>query len=205
MHGHGDLLLDGTLARRFGARAGPDWSDLGGDHRRFAPPVFRHAWRCAKVRPPELDDLELTVETTDARFRILAASIAILTVAGLLVLLLGPGREAREDLATVEDEITLQRQLTEELLDVMTDQLAVTEQTRQLMADSNAHIQQQVELTERLLALTEQLVAADTDDLLREALEVAREILQVARETRDEVRELNQSFPSQPGQTAPLD
>jgi hypothetical protein len=45
----------------------------------------------------------------------------------------------------------------------------------------------------------------DVQRLLREALEVAREILAVAQETRDEVRELNGSFPSEPGQTLPLE
>jgi hypothetical protein len=145
------------------------------------------------------------LDITDTRFRVVALGIAVVLIGGLLVLLLGPGRGAREDLAEVEDEITRQRELTEELLDVMTDQLAVTEQTRQIMAESQDFITRQVELTERLVVLTEDLVAADTDDLLREALEVARQILAVAQETRDEVRELNESFPSEPGQTLPLE
>jgi methyl-accepting chemotaxis protein len=165
------------------------------------------------------------VQLTDTRFRAIALAITVLVLTGLLVLLLGPGRAAREDLASMDrnvaeqlDEVTTQRLLTDELVDRAGRLIELAETLEQRAArleEQAGGIEELVEIARKLdvrsaelldiarrsLALAErQIVLSERGiDQVDESLALQRAGLDVARQTLQEVREINDKIPPPTG------
>ena len=153
--------------------------------------------------------------------RLIGSLIATVVVIGLLVLLFGPARGLRNDIAAQRQLIAAQLTTLESQLQVVTLQLDEARSTRELTEQNLAEVTRTRQLTEQGLAearrtreLAEQtleqaraglelaqrtLVAVESIEgdvetavaLLQEQAALTRELLQVARATLEQVREIN--------------
>jgi hypothetical protein len=104
------------------------------------------------------------VQRTDTWFRVVSLAIVVLVLASLLVLLLGPGRGAREDLATMDRNVALQ------LGEIQTQ----VELTDELVERSGTLIALAAALEERAARLEE--LAEELGGQGEDALEIARRL-----------------------------
>src|SRR5687768_79389 len=131
--------------------------------------------------------------------RLISAALAVLLVAGVLILLFGPARGLRNDISAQRGLIAEQLAVLQLQLETTRGQLDEARRTRELTEDvlseagrprevaeqTLAQTQRAVELAEQTLAIAEQTQAntAEAVVLLREQVALSRQLLAVAQQT----------------------
>jgi hypothetical protein len=122
------------------------------------------------------------MDLRDPRVRYLSVAIVLLVIGAIgAVILLGPGREARQDLDEIETDLTSQLEVTREMLETTEAMLGTT--------------QRQVDLTEQEMVTR----LEDQRQLVTETVQLQREMLELMRAMLVEMRELNDKMPPPTG------
>jgi chromosome segregation ATPase len=148
------------------------------------------------------------------RHKLLAGSIGVLLLLGLLAVLAVPLYGTKEDTSSTEGLIraqlvTLDKQLEvlETSAQIQRDGVAEARRTREATEQLLATAESTLDTAQRALAVAEQTrgdvaaIRADTEEglrLFREQIALTRELLAVARQTLQEVREINRKTPPGP-------
>ena len=121
---------------------------------------------------------------------------AVLTAAGVIaaaLLVAGPLRGTRADIAQQKRDVHRQLGVTSEQLDQVTAQRAELEKQLKITARQLDVTSEQLELATRQGELTEQLVAMQRQ--LLDTLDLQRRLLAIAEQTLREVKEINRKMP----------
>ena len=124
------------------------------------------------------------VRITASRPAVLALAIALLVLLAAGLLIAGPARGLRRDIAVQRSVVIDQYAATERQLEITKTQLQIA--TEQL-----EHARSQRATTDRMRELSERMLT-----LLEESLRLQRELAAIARETLQQVKEVNRKLPA---------